>query len=458
MAPSVRFDPRAGRLPAPVAVWARRPPEERPALVLLVGPEAGESGWPASSAIAMAEALVEAGERLVLCDLSLASPELHEALRVPNREGVSDIFLYGASLRRVAVRAGARGIMFVPAGPETADPAAILEHPRWERMLAGAVDAAATLLLYLPADSPGRSTLLGRVGAAVILSGPNEASSLRSSVPAECAVLASLVPGGTAGTRGTETVQPEPDAPGAPPSGRARDAAAEGSRRAISGSPSRYREAIRLRAAALALVVALLALGGWLIVRALSAREVGARPTAAAAGGPGEVAALEVPLPWSVVVEVHQDLEVALRRAAALGRSVTETPFFVTPVPVAGAVYYRVMAGPVPDSVVASSLVERLVRSGEKRARDAGDIVRTSLAFHLGDFADSSEARARTDTLAGLGLPAYVVEVPDTGGRRRYRLYAGAYESREQGQLLERMLRGAGIEATLTDRTGRRPE
>ena len=74
-----------------------------PFVLIVPGPEARRDAWAPHVAIQLAAAAARQGGRVVLADLSLDSPELHAPLGHPNEEGISDVFLFGASLRRIAV-------------------------------------------------------------------------------------------------------------------------------------------------------------------------------------------------------------------------------------------------------------------------------------------------------------------------------------------------------------------
>lgn len=129
--------------------------------------------------------------------------------------------------------------------------------------------------------------------------------------------------------------------------------------------------------------------------------------------------------------------------------------FYIAPANVAGVVYYRVLAGPAADLSTAQALMQRLVDAGHKTAAEAWALAPTRWAFHIADFDTRNAARARGDELAAQGIPTYVVEIPHEPGPSRYRLYAGAYRSPAEASVLEDMLRRAGYEPQLVERTGR---
>jgi hypothetical protein len=144
--------------------------------VVLLVDAAGDRAWAADAAVALATAWARAGRRVVLADLHLQAPVVHERLGEPNLDGVVDVFLYGASLSRAARPAPGRGFYLISSGTYTEDPGAVLRHPRWPRIAAGFADAQATLLLFVPADSAGLASLAEWAPAAVLLGRPEAAA------------------------------------------------------------------------------------------------------------------------------------------------------------------------------------------------------------------------------------------------------------------------------------------
>ncbi len=182
-------------VPLGIVSFFRKPPKERPALLLLKA-DAEDAG---EAAVELAEALAREGHRIVLCDLSLSSPELHRVLGVPNDEGMTDLFEFGASLRRVTTRVRGGSLFFAPAGVGGANPERLARHPRWQRLLAGATDAEATLLLYAPADLPGIADIARRVHSAAVIGTAARADAVAAELPDGCALLDRVpTPGGDA--------------------------------------------------------------------------------------------------------------------------------------------------------------------------------------------------------------------------------------------------------------------
>lgn len=186
------FDPRGGLLPP--AVGQILGAEAPRAILLVAGAGARRSGWAAQTALALAQALGEGGRPLLLADLSLATQELGELLGARDPQGVADVFLFGASLRHVALSPAGRSFQFLPAGPRAPDPAEVLMHPRWERLLAEYGRRGTTLLAYVPADAAGLEVLAKRFGHAVVLAGNGEQEDVVAVLPSDSQVVAALRP------------------------------------------------------------------------------------------------------------------------------------------------------------------------------------------------------------------------------------------------------------------------
>jgi hypothetical protein len=192
--PATSFDPAAGPLPHALEWGAAGRGEP---VVLLVD-AAGDRAWAADAAVALATAWARAGRRVVLADLHLQEPLVHERLGEPNLDGVVDVFLYGASLSRAARPAPGRGFYLISTGTYTEAPETVLRHPRWPRIAAGFADAQATLLLFVPADSAGLASLAEWAPAAVLLGEPDAAAG--APLPAGLRVHALAAPEGSLGT------------------------------------------------------------------------------------------------------------------------------------------------------------------------------------------------------------------------------------------------------------------
>jgi hypothetical protein len=187
--PTTFFDPAFERIPAGAA-WDG---SYAGPVLLLFDPRA-DRYWVADAAIALATAWTQAGRRVVLADLSLDDPLLHERIGMANLDGVVDIFLYGASLARSARPVPGRGFYLISGGTYTDDAGSILLHPRWEKIVAGFREAQASLLLFAPADAAGLEGLARWAGDAILFGSQVAGSLFAQAVPAEIRAHAWLAP------------------------------------------------------------------------------------------------------------------------------------------------------------------------------------------------------------------------------------------------------------------------
>jgi hypothetical protein len=174
-------------------------------VVLAATPFARIDGWATRAGVLIAGEWAREGLRVFLMDLGLDDPSLHEAVGLPNGEGVSDAFLFGASVQHIAKPALDNAIFFAPAGAPPADPEEVLGHPRWNDLAGGFSEADATLLLFLPTDIRGAGKILSRATDIIFLAARGESADDHLG-PASIKVVATLGPLGTPseGDPGTE--------------------------------------------------------------------------------------------------------------------------------------------------------------------------------------------------------------------------------------------------------------
>lgn len=177
-------------------------------VVLAATPFAVTDGWAARAAIAIAKDWSEMDLRIFLMDLGLENPTLHEALDLPNGEGVSDAFLFGASVQHVARPVLNDAFFFAPAGSAPGDPEEVLGHPRWNDLAGGFSEANATLLLFLPTGIPGAGKILSRATDIIFLSAQGESADSHLG-PASIKVVSMMGPFGSP----PEEVPEVPEAP-----------------------------------------------------------------------------------------------------------------------------------------------------------------------------------------------------------------------------------------------------
>jgi hypothetical protein len=145
-------------------------------VVLAATPFARVGGWAGRAVASIAAAWAREGRRIFLMDLGLESPSLHEVLKLPNEEGVSDAFLFGASVQRIARPTPDGSIFFASAGTPTVDPEEVLSHSRWNDLAGGFSETDATLLLFLPTEIPGADSILNLATDVIFLAAEGESA------------------------------------------------------------------------------------------------------------------------------------------------------------------------------------------------------------------------------------------------------------------------------------------
>ncbi len=143
-------------------------PAGRGHVVAVLVPTDAEA-WAPELATRLARAWSEAGHRVVLADLDLAAPRLHDVLGVENRDGVADAVAFGASVGRVAQAVPGAPFFFIGAGTAVAEPASLLDHPRWAALCQGFQEADATLVTFVPDEGAARAAVLEQATHVVLL-------------------------------------------------------------------------------------------------------------------------------------------------------------------------------------------------------------------------------------------------------------------------------------------------
>lgn len=438
--------PGRGELPSGVASALSDP--DRP-ILLLVSASADDAA--ARTAISLADDRAVDGRPTILVDGAVTSPTLHTRLGIENLEGLADVFLFGASLARVANRPAAHAFDFIPAGAYVPDPAGVMDSARWGQIATEVAATGSLLLVFVPAATPGVGALSRRIGRAIVIADDQGAARVAARLDRDCQVLATVAPDvrRAPSLDDVDFTDVTPLEPLGPP----------------IDEPIVFRNEPSARAAParLALLGALtvgLAIGGWFLYQEYLAPATTSRPVADAIP-PSETPvpaprgeAMETPIPISVAVEAHQDLTSARQRIDALRRAEPNVDFYLAPVAVSGGLYYRLLAGPLADREAGTALLQRLVDAGHKTAFDTWAVRPTEYAFLLGEFDTRPEAARRVEELAGMEIPSYIVTVRYDPGRPRYRVYGGAFETAVEAEVMQELLENADLEATLVPRTG----
>lgn len=196
------FDVESGQLPDESSPSVLPGAGKGRIVVLAATPFARQDSWASRAAVLMAREWAGEGLRIFLMDLGLEVPSLHEVLGLANEEGVSDAFLFGASIQHIAKPALDNAVFFASAGAPPGDPEEVLGHPRWNDLAGGFSEAEATLLLFLPTEIPGAGKILSRATEIFFLAARGEAAEAHLG-PASVKVVTTLGPLGTPSEEGT---------------------------------------------------------------------------------------------------------------------------------------------------------------------------------------------------------------------------------------------------------------
>lgn len=476
-------------LGAPEAAWL----SDDARLIALVR-EVGADGWAAGVAVGLADMVGRDRGRTFLANVASEPAPLDRLLGAGNGPGLTSALTGAATVAAVAHRDPTQSFSFIPSGEAALPYAGLRRMPTFRLFLQKVRDGGGTVLLYLGEEDIGPRgdrdpavdvrldgcIALGSVrGAATDLGAPLLARVERPLEPEESEFEAPIL----------NRPPQEPEE-----SRTVRAAAADGGRAAGSHATSAWNESVPAGTGALdgpdepvrgvlgslsrlwIPIAVLLALwAAWALFArepgpraeaAQGAESVGAAPGSVAAegggpsgaheGGASSRAAREFGAPaatYSILVGSYIRLGDAMQRRDELASD--GGLFFVTPTPVQGRVYQRVLAGVFEDRTQATAAMERLVADGRKELIKEWDVRPVRLAYDLGTFATRDSARNEAERYTADGIPAYVLR--DTARTPLYRVYAGAFEREASAEALRVALEARGSAAQLNLRTGVAP-
>ena len=450
---------------AMVAAEARRlaPLLEGEHSAVIAGPDAM-----LAAAVALEIARVHgATRRVAVADLIGDAPPLCAAVGTSDDDdphGISDSFLYGVSLNKIARPVEPSGAVFVlPSGTEGVALEAVYRNDRWRRLAAGFQQVGALLLVVAVRDVPGFDALCQYVGAYVPV--------------------------------GERTEPALPDvrvlwlAPPAPPADAVRKVERARSEAAVDAG---QRQSRLLASLAVAAAIVLAALWVWPTLQARFFADDAAaaadtpRPDSVSASDSGASILADDAEP-PVVVEPSPPLSAGDSGPAATARGplVVVNPedsaraasfavFFVLANTVAeaapaevvmrlGAVatspvrvergaqpWYRVTVGAGADSAQATAVLVRLREAGQM-GDSSGSVIRVPYAFRLEQGVAVDSAPTALARWRRRGVLPYALRQTDG----TVTVYTGAFQTPAQATLLADSLQGAGIPPTLAFRTGR---
>lgn len=390
----------------------------------------------AAAHVALGIGLAEAEHRRVaIADLVGEVEPIQALVTSDDPHGISDSFIYGVSLNKIARPIDTTGNLFVmPSGTGSVADPAIFRNSRWQRLANGFREVGALLLLVAPADAPGLKELIDQVDGVVVVGG----------TPLDFAPYINVI-----------ARVPAPDATAA--------------RRPARPPMPVWRIAAYLIALMVLVAVALYVPydAGFWRARRPARRAPGAAvapvTTAAARAAATPADTVTIPAianPGDSLSAAAYAVELGAWNASddatlALERSREQLPaatISAVPIGASRETYYKLIAGAYPDRRRADSLLDRLRVRGVVQG-GLGTVVRTPYAL----LVDSAPARSATAALreryAGVRQQLYLLAQPGGG----VKLYAGAFERPEDAAATLAALRAARLSPQLVYRTGRLP-
>ena len=394
----------------------------------------------ASASVALGIARAQASHRRVAVgDLIGDVAPIRELITDDDPHGLTDSFIYGVSLNRIARQIDAVGnLHLLPSGSDLVVSDEILRNDRWRRLASGFQEVGALLLLVAPAAVPGVEDLVAKLDG-VVLVGDAESPLPNARVFAEVA---------SAARRSPPRVSPRPPAVVPAPVQPAR----------------RPRWLIPVAAVAVIAAIAAVLSRGYL-TRSQPSGQVLRRDSAAASdsligSNPG-VDSSPPPVvtnpadsvnasPFGVQITMVDTEDGAAIRVRAGGRDFPAGTFAAVNPRSDRGTWYKVMTGAYADRAKAAQLLTFLRQRGLV-PQGWGAVVRAPLALQLATATDSTQAAAVIADYQSRRVPAYGLLQRDGS----VRIYAGAFENPDESVLFKSLLKDRNIDATLSYRVGR---
>jgi len=378
-----------------------------------------------------------ARRRVAVGDLIGDVAPLRELVTDDDPHGLTDAFLYGVSMNKIARQIDTVGNLHVlPSGSETVVQEEILRNDRWRRLASGFHEVGALLLVAAPAAVPGVEDLIGMLDGVVLVGGAES--------PAPNARVFATV---TSASRRTQRpVQ----------------------RRLVAVEeivmPRRRRWVVPVAVAAVAAVVAVL-LGRNYLTSAPTTVPALRRDSAAASDSLVSASAVvdsSPPLvvsnpadsanmsPFAVqIAMIDTEDGAALRVRSGAGDFPVGTYAPVTRGTDRGT-WYKVVTGAYVDRKKADQLLTFL-RGRGLVPQGWGSVIRAPLALQLVTAPSATEAAALIADYQSRKVPVYGLLQRDGS----VRIYAGAFENPDEAALFKSALKMKNIDATLAYRVGR---
>ncbi|MEP6836258.1 MAG: hypothetical protein ABJB74_22910 [Gemmatimonas sp.] len=400
--------------------------------------------------------------RVAIADLVGEVAPLQALITGEDGHGISDSFLYGVSLNKIArPLEGSGNVFLMPSGTEPVANEAVYRNDRWRKLAAGFHQVGALLLVVAVPETPGFAELCAYVGAVFPIGDP------APQPPPGVTVIALPLPTPAEVERVVAKA------------------------RAVGSEDPKSRRRNFIAAFFALLAIAIIVGVAWsnivhLLPDRLTALLPGGKPSSAAtalgdrtksstagaenSSGQAGVAANAVTSSAiagnsaALVIANPQDSALASAFAVYLQAGSTResaTPdsrtqllpaVAISPVILDGdsVQWFRVTVGASRDEATAVALLTRL-RTAKILGASSGTIVRVPLAFRLDEGLSAEATSQKIADYEKRGISAYALKQADG----RVSLYTGAHETVQQARSLADSLRTQGVNAVLVYRTGR---
>jgi hypothetical protein len=392
----------------------------------------------ATASVALGIARAQASHRRVAVgDLIGDVAPIRELITDDDPHGLTDSFIYGVSLNRIARPIDASGNLHIlPSGSDLVVSDEILRNPRWRRLASGFQEVGALLLLVAPAAVPGVEDLVANLDG-VVLVGDAGSPAPNARVFAEVT---------SAVRRSPPRVAPRPAAVVPAP------VAAKGHRWIVPV----------VAVAVIATVVAVISRG--YLTRPQPTAQVLRRDSAAAsdslvASAPVDSSPLVVAnpadslntSPFAVQIAMVDTEDGAALRVRAGGGDFPVGTYAPVNAGSDRGTWYKVVTGAYTDRSRAQQLLVFLRRRGLV-PQGWGTVIRAPFALQLGSAPDSTQAAPILADFQSRRISAYGLLQRDGS----VRIYAGAFETTDEAALFKSALKSTkNIDATLAYRVGR---
>jgi len=425
----------------------------------------------ATAEVALGIARVQAvGRRVAVGDLLGDAPPLMALVQGEDPHGLTDSFVYGVSLTRIAQQVPDAGELFVmPTGTAMIEYDELFPNPRWRRLIAGFREVGALLIIAAPADASHVHALIDASDGVVIVG---------DVVPSEVSVAQSLA-----------WIRAKRGAPFAAARAAEPDAAAAATPAAVVEKKRSRRTIAAIAGLAIAVLLAALLL--WLVRRPMASEPRMKIPMAADSTPPR--AAITNGLAAESLAQLRRDS--AARDSALVAGAIRPDDSSATarlaPVNVADSAnaaayavllakyntksgvimdlngrfervpattfgmespsrFFVLIAGAFQNRSSADSLLMQL-RARRSLAAGFGSVAPYPLAFLVDSAVKPQDVPARVARFAAKGQPVYALRQANG----TVRLYFGAYANIDQATLALPQVREAGLVPTLVYRIGR---